>query len=362
MTYARSRLGRETPDPTLVLWRDIDWDEEPTGLLLGNGASRAVWDRFNYPSLFTMACSDHIAHPLNSVDQKLFSSMRTPNFEAVLATLSAAMTVGIAMEFPISEVAASYRRVQRALFEAVRYVHVIWERIGEMRLAYIQAELSNYRQVFTTNYDLILYWAMMAQDLKYRPQEFRFLDFFWKGREYFDEIDTSIVQPDRCTTVYFLHGALHLRTNNEGRTRKIRSDSVSNLLEKSLRYQSWWERPLFITEGTADQKRSSIRRSSYLSFAYERLVQHEGPLVVFGHSLGEADAHIVEAMRSWGSRPIAISVRRTSDDEIVGQKAWYRRSLPAAELVFFDAASHPLGSPYVAAPDTLMPAADATPS
>jgi hypothetical protein len=42
---------------------------------------------------------------------------------------------------------------------------------------------------------------------------------------------------------------------------------------------------MFLTEGTADDELASINRSSYLSFAYNEFTNHEGDLVVFGHSL-----------------------------------------------------------------------------
>jgi hypothetical protein len=98
-----------------------------------------------------------------------------------------------------------------------------------------------------------------------------------------------------------------------------------------------------IAEGTSNDKRQSIYQSDYLSFAYATLAHHEGPLAVFGHSLGESDEHIVEAIRGSGVRDIAISIRNGSPEQIVARKAAVVEKLPHASLRFFDAATHPLG-------------------
>jgi len=53
------------PDPDLMDWNEIpevNW----AGILIGNGASRAVWDDFRYDSLFTIAKSPKIEHPLRN--------------------------------------------------------------------------------------------------------------------------------------------------------------------------------------------------------------------------------------------------------------------------------------------------------
>lgn len=54
--------------------------------------------------------------------------------------------------------------------------------------------------------------------------------------------------------------------------------------------------PLFISEGNSEEKLSSINRSDYLSFAYNKFSNHQGGLVVFGHLLSENDQHIVDVI------------------------------------------------------------------
>jgi hypothetical protein len=75
--------------------------------------------------------------------------------------------------------------------------------------------------------------------------------------------------------------------------------------------------------------------------------------VVFGHGLGPEDDHLVHAMNRWDSpawnpRQIAISVRSQAGEQGIRQeKARLAQRLPAADLWFYDADSHPLGEPSV---------------
>ena len=62
----------------------------------------------------------------------------------------------------------------------------------------------HYKSVFSTNYDLLTYWAMMIEG---DPDDFR--DFFWQVGGPFDPTDVDAW--GSLTLVYFLHGAVHLR-------------------------------------------------------------------------------------------------------------------------------------------------------
>lgn len=70
----------ELADWGRVVESDLRW----TGILLGNGASRAVWDAFSYPSLYDRARSEHVGDPLQAQaqDEALFDEFNTRNFES----------------------------------------------------------------------------------------------------------------------------------------------------------------------------------------------------------------------------------------------------------------------------------------
>jgi hypothetical protein len=191
--------------------------------------------------------------------------------------------------------------------------------------------------IYTTNYDLLTYWACMVDEKD------RFIDFFYSNGQ--SEFDPTRSDPwDNSPQMLFLHGALHLRTKPSGIERKLKAN-IENLLEQSTRPISGDEYPLFITEGNWEDKMSAIRRSRYLSFAYSKLEEHDGGLVIFGHSLSEQhDNHILRALATCGRIPIAVSVRTEESADILQLKARLRKSLPKALLVYFRADSHPLGA------------------
>lgn len=169
----------------------------------------------------------------------------------------------------------------------------------------------------------------------------KFIDYFLYGD--FDITNLEYFLSFRRRILY-LHGALHLvRLPFEGRTKKL-SAMRGNLLDQFGKSLDRGETPLFVTEGTADDKLASINRSSYLSFAYNEFTNHKGDLVIFGHSLGESDNHLLKAMQQWGERNIAISMRQGNLNSIRTRQARLIEALPKAKLLFFDAETHPLGN------------------
>jgi hypothetical protein len=165
-----------------------------------------------------------------------------------------------------------------------------------------------------------------------------FKDYFW-GQE-FDVRDTDVW--GNATRVLYLHGALHLYLSSADRTGKKIAEPFGGLLD-TFGVTPPDSIPLFVSEGTADDKLDSIRRNDYLSFALLEFSRHSGPLAVFGQSLGSADQHLIDAMRKWHEPRIAVSMLQAEPEEILRKKAGYVAALPEAELLFFNAATHPLG-------------------
>ena len=192
-------------------------------LVLGNGASRSVWERFGYNSLFEEA-SNCVPHPLSTDSKSFFKSLNdTTNFEQVLGLLSGAQLVVTNLKTPDSgEIADCYDNVRDALIEAVHSVQVPWSDALRNDLDLIQAELVNYKRVFTTNYDLIPYWMLMQNQ---GPMQFK--DFFGAGGVFDPSLPVGGYVP-----MYYLHGALHLYKTPEGHTRKHVNDPDHSLLDR----------------------------------------------------------------------------------------------------------------------------------
>lgn len=319
-------------DASLENWSELREECEFTGLLIGNGASRVVWSKFAYESLFDLAKGGQGQIHLTDEDVALFETLATRNFERVLSALRTAIVVSDALGRPKAALEARYVSVRNALAAAVHHTHVPWSLLHDAALDSIREALVPYRFVYSTNYDLLIYWAIMRG-------EGGFKDLFWD--EYFDLSDTELWGKD--TAVLYLHGGLHLYRTPQGRTLKRRASVGHNLLDLFGTPFIDDASPLFIAEGTSNDKRQSIYQSDYLAFAFATLAHHKGPLAVFGHSLGESDDHIIEAICGSGVRDIAISVRSGPSDRIIARKAEVTQKLPKASLRFFDAATHPLG-------------------
>jgi hypothetical protein len=330
----------------LPAWDDVAEYTDWTGLLVGNGASMVVWPQFGYRSLFEIASSAEIAHPLESDDRNLFDALDTTNFEQVLASLKTAAIVNSALEIDANVIQERYESTQRALFDSVHAVHVPWDYVARRTIPALFKALRDYTFVYSTNYDLLLYWASMENGGK------GFLDYFWGGGStFFDGADTDIwTIRERWTRILFLHGGIHLRRLRDAGTRKARADEGAILEQFSTEFDGL-ESPLLISEGDSVDKLGSIRSSDYLTFAHQQFSTHEGGLVVFGHSLSRQDDHLVTPMKNWRGSPIAIAIRPNDDDDvIVQQKDRFRSRLsPNKDIVFFDSTTHPLGDTGLAA-------------
>ena len=74
--------------------------------------------------------------------------------------------------------------MQQALIQAIKRTHPPWGQITDEVLSAISEELRNYKWVFSTNYDLLIYWAIVGQ-----PKTF--VDYFWAESGQFDLHNTE---------------------------------------------------------------------------------------------------------------------------------------------------------------------------
>jgi hypothetical protein len=332
-------LASHPIDDSLASWREVrDEYDGWSGLLLGNGLSRNVCRDFGYPSLFEKARQDGTPGSLTGADRGLFENLDTQNFERVLAELAATIRMAEALGQDPRPYLDRYQSIQQALGQAVQSVHAGYYDIPKTTLQAVGRVLQDQEYVFTTSYDLVVYWAMGAVDYK------GLCDCFWNDH-CFDSADSE--PPEGKTPVYFMHGALHLVVMGSGVTRKLVNTSLQNLLDQFGHPLDGDEqaRPLLITEGSAQHKLLAIEGNDYLSDALDRLRRFTRPIVVFGSDLSEQDRHLVDALNRNPDRPVAVSIRGEgrSGNEIRSTKASLRSRLDANRLVFFDAVTHPLG-------------------
>lgn len=323
-------------DGALASWQEVEREGEWRELLLGNGLSSHIWPAFAYGSLYARACSSGL---LAGGDRELFKANATENFETVLRALAVSIgTLSALGEPAVKGLRKRYLHVQRALGAAVRGVHVPLAQLPASTRRAVRSTLREYRWVFTTNYDLVLYWCA-----GYGESFDGFADlFFCNDRLEFNPARSALGRDS--TGLVYLHGALHLLVDRNGVARKRRS-RASTLLAQFGQPDATdsLTRPLLVAEGSAHEKSRIINGNDYLSFGLNQLRRGRCGLVVFGLSLREEDAHLLSALNFGAKRPIAVGIRPGTRTENRRRQARVRALIDAEELFFFDSSTHPLG-------------------
>jgi len=283
-------------------------------LLLGNGFSIAAWPGFGYGALVGT-----VAGQAPRIEA-LFDRFQTVDFERVARALIETRTVlGVhtGTEAVDRAVSDDYADLRRLLVSAITRIHpptpaalaAGFYPCADFLARFIGADRPEALRgrVFSTSYDLLLYWTLMR-----RGEPLVFNDGF-HGRPLRWEI--SSVQ-----SIFYLHGALHL-FEADGVTQKL---SVRDRLVQTIaRRIQQRDVPLFISEGSSREKRVRIEESPYLKAASDCLAaacdDPEASLFVFGHSLRDEDAHIFEKVVEGDVAEVFVSVRPQDSAEGLAQ-------------------------------------------
>ncbi len=171
--------------------------------------------------------------------------MQTRSFEQVLGALKTTSRVNKALAVSSAAPRNRYYAIKEALINTVHAVHIPWRLVVPSTLATINQELGSYRTVFTTNYDLLNYWAV-----QHRPDAIT--DLF-QGTE--PRFDLSLTATDK-TRLLYLHGGLHLVRNQDGTARKLMSTEGTLLGSFAINntIKTLDDVPLFVTEGPTQDK------------------------------------------------------------------------------------------------------------
>lgn len=272
-------------------------------LLLGNGFSIAAWPDFRYDALLTTVAGQ------NARVEALFEHFETVDFERVARALletQAVLSVHAETERLTEAVGADYRDLRRLLVAAITRIHPAAPALLDKRFGGCADFLEDFigvarrplwGKVFTTNYDLLLYWTLMRRvDDLAANDGFRGKPLVWARQA--------------MQAVFYLHGALHL-FERDGDTQKLSVpgrlvDTVGKRIQKD-------DVPLFISEGSSQEKRVRIAESEYLTAASECLAaacdDEDACLFVFGHSLRDEDEHIFEKIVEGAVPQVFVSVR-----------------------------------------------------
>ena len=293
--------------------------------------------RFSYNGLYESAFFTPPA-------EDLFTELGTTNFEQALECIHHAKLTEDSLGTRTNLTVKLYDEVRDTLFGEVTDSHVEWA-VMKSRFGAIAAGVLAHDKIFTTNYDLTLYWSMLQG-----ADSDTWGDLFWNPGAVFDRHNADRFD-GRRTLVYYLHGAIHLWRNRAGICGKWTS-SQSNLLSVLNNYSATSDKqPMFVSEGTSRRKLASIRRSEYLTFCLTELKDDSCDTVVFGHGLGREDAHVLRALNQGPNRRIAVSMHPgRPEKKIQEEKARIVAALDHPRVVFFDSTTHPLGDPTLRVP------------
>ncbi|EFV82363.1 hypothetical protein HMPREF0005_00678 [Achromobacter xylosoxidans C54] len=272
-------------------------------LLLGNGFSMAYDNSiFSYNALFNFVAS------LKDRDlAAILGVMKTKNFELMMEQLeafSSLLKVFGGDEALQAKVHAAHDGLRKSLIDAIRSMHPehVFKVSDEKSAAcahFVSRFLETGGSIFTSNYDLLLYWVLMRQNIPNACDGF--------GRDLLNplEVERKNEDPEWSTlrwgpnkakqNIFYVHGALPLfDTGTE--VEKEQYGEGGYLLENISSRIELNNYPVFVTAGNGDDKLAQIRANPYLAHCYDSLCAVDGSIVSFGFGFGDSDLHIVDAL------------------------------------------------------------------
>ena len=300
--------------------------KRPFHLLLGNGFSIAYdSDIFSYNALH-----DFIQNSKDPDLETILGVIETKNFEVIMQQLDTCAALVDAFGGDLSlrqRIEDAGAKLKSSLLDAVKALHPehvfsVPQEQSEACAAFLTQFLETDGCLYSTNYDLLLYWVLLRNNVEGHidgfgrepenpddsPDEYTWSELVW-GKHREDQ------------NVFYLHGALPFFDNGIA-VIKEEYDEYNYLLEKISARMESAEYPIFVTAGDGRQKLTHIMHNRYLAHSYESLCTVEGSLVTFGFNFGEHDEHIIDAIIE--SR---ITPRQSKQREDCLQKAVIKRGL-----------------------------------
>ncbi len=285
----------------------LERSEETRHILLGNGFSRACRnDLFAYDALFTRA-----KEQLSSRTVSAFQALCTTDFEKVMRALKQTRLLVNAYSSSYGELASILREdansLRNVLANVIASNHL--ERSGEIsddQFRMCRAFLNNFKTFYTLNYDLLLYWALMKEDVD--DLNLKCDDGFRQPRSGPMEYVVWDISDAGKQNVFYMHGALHVFDAGSEVQKYTWSNTGIALIDQIREALDSDRYPIFVSEGASSTKLDRVMHSSYLSRGYRSLSNIGNSLFIFGHSLQENDEHVLRCIEKSNVSSIFVSV------------------------------------------------------
>ena len=203
--------------------------------------------------------------------------------------------------------------------------------------------LSRFDHIYTVNYDLLLYWALMQDDI---DPAITGDDGFRTPEGGPGHYVTWDVENTHHQNVFYLHGALHIFDGGSELQKYTWSGTQIALIDQIRDALSQGLYPLFVAEGDSASKMQRIRHSDYLYRAYRSFAEIGQVLVVYGHAMAANDEHIIRLIEKNKARQLFVSVygdpSSAENKRLVARATEIPARRPASrplEVRFYDAAS-----------------------
>ena len=329
-------------------------------LLLGNGFSIACRaDIFHYGSLFAQA--DFAAAP-EVVD--VFKALETQDFEAAIRALENASKIlptylsgdGAAVAKMLVHAAALKEILVQTI--AGNHPHIPSD-IPDEKFWACRQFLAHFLAgdkagcVFTLNYDLLLYWTLMHEDMPFGGRLNLATNDGFGNDEDAPDAEYVVWQGEtnaHSASVMFLHGALHLFDSGKELLKYTWIRKGVPLLDQAREALANDSYPLFVAEGTSAQKKTKIRHNAYLYQGFKQFtanaMQGKHCMFIFGHSLAENDDHILNRIGRGRCKKIYVGIfgdpLSSPNQQIIARAkglADLREAKWPLDVAFYDAAS-----------------------
>ena len=327
----------------------INFDEaikqagEKKHLLLGNGFSIAFKkDIFSYKTLYEECLK---SKDISNKVKKLFDKFKTNDFEIIIKNLNdAARVLDIYSKNKdlIKQLKDDANILKETLVKLLSDKHPSYPgEITDTQYEQCIKFINNFDTIYTLNYDLLLYWVIMKNigngNRKYND-----------GFGYVDNQAYVAWKPEGSNrpNVFYLHGALHL-FDAGSEIIKFTWINTGIKLIKQIREELKKDHfPLFVAEGSSQEKMTKINHSQYLGKGIRSFSQIGGSLFIYGHSLSENDSHYLDFISKGKIKKLFISLYNDGTEkqkkinlEIESRAEQIKNKSSNIEIIFYDASS-----------------------
>ncbi len=240
---------------------------EKKNLLIGNGLSISIWDKFKDHFITDEDFKDILKRKADEIG-KLTNEKKS--IEEILKIIK-----------------TTYNDVKDSFFNIMKDKHPNYGDIKKHLEKF--AFLKKVDSIFSLNFDLLLSWYM-------RDNEKLFYDFFDDYKFYdIDKINQKI-------KVFFLHGSFNIYSRNNKiykskfyDKKENRKKTLSEMIKEANKYNN---EPIFVLDGESKDKSAKIGNNEYLNFCYNKFKKMSDNLIIYGCSLSNQDKHIIDAINN----------------------------------------------------------------